>query len=98
MGIAALRLQMPVLLVNHSSLASLPRPDPDKYWSAFYQKLPGTNGLISVSAIGYSADGNHGVLMVDVGCGGLCGNGYIVVVSRERGEWHIARIENTWVS
>jgi hypothetical protein len=97
-GIARLRLRMPVLLLSRSHLASLPREDPDKYWSEFYQRFPGTNGLTSVSAIGYSGDGNLGVLMVDVGCGSLCGNGYIVVVRRERGEWHIAHIQNTWVS
>ena len=97
-GIAGLRLRMPVMLLGHSALDSLPRPDPDKYWAEFYRKFPNTNGLISLSAIGYSAGGNLGVLMVDVGCGGLCGNGYIVVVKQQRGQWHIARIENTWVS
>jgi len=97
-GIASVRLRMPVLLLGRSSLDPLPRPDPDKYWTAFYEKFPGTNGLISLSAVGYSADGNRGVLMVDVGCGGLCGNGYIVVVTRERDEWRIAHIQNTWVS
>ena len=97
-GIASLRLRMPVLLLGHSSLDPLPRPNPDKYWTAFYEKFPGTNGLISLSAVGYSADGNRGVLMVDVGCGGLCGNGYIVVVTREGDGWRIAHIENTWVS
>ena len=96
--IAGLRLRMPVLLLGHSSLDSLPRPDPDKYWTEFYRRFPNTNGLISLSPIGYSASGNLGVLMVDVGCGGLCGNGYIVVVKRERDKWHIAHIENTWVS
>jgi hypothetical protein len=97
-AVTRLRLRMPVLLLGRSSLASLPREDPDKYWSEFYRRFPGTNGLISVSGIGYSADGNLGVLMVDMGCGGLCGSGYIVVVRREHGEWHIAHIQNTWIS
>ena len=97
-GIAAVRLRMPVLLLDRGALAPLPREDPDKYWTEFYQRFPGTNGLISLSAIGYNADGNLGVLMVDVGCGSLCGNGYIVVAKRERGKWYLATIQNTWVS
>ena len=97
-SIAVLHLRMPVILLGHSSLDSLPRPDPDEYWTEFYRRFPNTNGLISLSAIGYSASGTIGVLMVDVGCGSLCGNGYIVVVKRDRDKWHIAHIENTWVS
>src|SRR2546423_9068710 len=83
-GITMLRLRMPVLLLDRRALASLPREDPEKYWTEFYKQFPGTSGLISLSAIGYSADGERGVLMVDVGCGGLCGNGYIVVAKRDR--------------
>jgi hypothetical protein len=97
-GLSTLRLRMPVLLVDRRALAPLPRADPDKYWTEFYQRFPDTNGLISLSAIGYNADGNLGVLMVDVGCGGLCGNGYIVVAKRESGKWYLATILNTWVS
>lgn len=97
-GLSSLRLRMPVLLLDRRALALLPRADPEKYWTEFYQRFPDTNGLISLSAIGYSADGNLGVLMVDVGCGGLCGNGYIVVAKRESGKWHLATVRNTWVS
>ena len=97
-GISKLRLRMPVLLLDPNALISLPRQEPYRYWKEFYERFPGTSGLISLSAIGYNADGNLGVLMVDVGCGGLCGNGYIVVVKRENGRWHPATIQGTWIS
>ena len=97
-ALATLQLRIPVLLLNRSMLASLPREDPDKYWEQYYQRFPGASGIIELSAIGYSADGSAGVLMVDTGCGSLCGNGYIVVVKRDRGLWRLTKIENTWVS
>jgi hypothetical protein len=97
-GLARLRLRMPLLLLDRRALALLPREDPDKYWQEYYQRFPGASGIIELSAIGYSADGSAGVLMVDTGCGSLCGNGYIVVVKRDRGLWRLARIQNTWVS
>ncbi|HJQ55199.1 MAG TPA: hypothetical protein VJ825_15275 [Gemmatimonadaceae bacterium] len=97
-GIAGAHLPMPVLLVDSASIASLPRADIRRFWSEFYTRFPRTNGLIRVSAIGYSADHNRAALMVDVGCGGLCGNGYIVVVNRAQGRWRIANITGTWVS
>ncbi|HJQ11982.1 MAG TPA: hypothetical protein VJ840_13215 [Gemmatimonadaceae bacterium] len=89
---------MPVLLLNRGALSGLPREDPDKYWDEFYRRFPGTQGLTSLSAIGYSGDGNRAVLMVDTGCGGLCGMGFIVVVNRERGQWHVVNFKGTWVS
>ena len=97
-GIAGGRLRMPVLLADSASIAALPRADIRKFWSEFYTRFPRTNGLIRVSAIGYSADHNRAALMVDVGCGGLCGNGYIVVVERAQRRWRIANITGTWVS
>jgi hypothetical protein len=97
-GLTTVRLRMPLLLLDRRALASLPREDPDKYWREYYQRFPGVSGIIELSAIGYSADGSAGVLMVDTGCGSLCGNGYIVVVKRDRGLWRLARIQNTWVS
>jgi hypothetical protein len=89
---------MPVVLLDRAALAALSRDNPRRYWTEFDQRYPSTNGIISLSAIGYSADGNRAVLMVDVGCGELCGNGYIVVAKRERGKWYLAKIQNTWVS
>src|SRR5437667_10500580 len=83
-GLTTVRLRMPLLLLDHRALASLPREDPDKYWHEYYQRFPGASGIIELSAIGYSADGSTGDLMVDTGCGSLCGNVYIVVVKRDR--------------
>jgi hypothetical protein len=49
--ISSLRLRMPVLLLDRRALAALPREDPDKYWSEFYQRFPGISGLISLASI-----------------------------------------------
>jgi hypothetical protein len=91
-------LRMPVLMLGRAALAPLPREDPDKYWSMFYEHFPGTSGLISLSSIGYNSDGTRAVLMVDVGCGSLCGQGYIVVVQRDAAGWRLITIQTTWVS
>jgi hypothetical protein len=97
-ALGGFRLRSPLVLVDRLAIADLPRQDPDKYWAGFYERFPGTNGLTALSAVGYSASGDAAVLMVDVGCGSLCGNGYVVVVKLERGVWRIAKIEGTWVS
>jgi hypothetical protein len=42
--------------------------------------------------------GTIAVLIVDQGCGSLCGGGYNIVVKREGGRWRVLAIQQTWVS
>ena len=90
-------LSVHIVLVNDQTLSDLPQ-DAAKYWGEFYRRYPGSSGHIAFSAIGYSADGSLAVLMIDRGCGMLCGNGYIVSVRRSGGRWRIANIQGTWIS
>ncbi|HEX9218999.1 MAG TPA: hypothetical protein VF858_00795, partial [Gemmatimonadaceae bacterium] len=71
---------------------------PEPYWSEFYRRYPGSNGSISFSSIGYSADGNVALLVVEQGCGSFCDTLSNVVVKRERGRWHVAVIRITEMS
>jgi hypothetical protein len=91
-------LPIPIALVNNQTLRALPREDADRYWSQFYELYPGSNGHIGVSAIGYSAHGDVAILMVGIGCGSLCGGGYMVSLRRSGATWRIAVIQATWVS
>ena len=92
------KLAVPIVFVSSETLKTLPQTDADKYWEEFYRRYPGSSGHIAFSAIGYSADGSLAVLMIDRGCGGLCGHGYIVSVRRSGGKWRVASIQGTWVS
>jgi hypothetical protein len=93
-----LPLRIPVTLVDRQTLSSLPQRDPERYWSEFYEKYPGSDGLIEVSTIGYGPNGDFAILLVDRGCGSLCGHGYIVALRRVAGVWRIASIQQTWIS
>jgi len=93
-----LGLRVPIAFANQETLNSFPRQDPEKYWAQFYQKYPGSNGVIELSAIGYSPGQDRAIVRVDQGCGMLCGNGYIVALRRAGGVWRIAAVQQTWVS
>jgi hypothetical protein len=96
--LTGLGLRVPVVLVTSESLRVLPGEDPEKYWSRFYQRFPHSDGSISLSAIGYNAKGDAAILMVEHGCGSLCGSGSIVVVRRDGGRWHLVSNTNLWMS
>jgi hypothetical protein len=96
--LSTLGLRLPVVLINADSLKGLSGSNPDKFWSGFYNKYPGARGTISLHSIGYGAKGTIAVLIVDQGCGSLCGGGYNIVVKREGGRWRVLAIQQTWVS
>ncbi len=86
-------LSVPIVLVSRQTLQSFLHNGPEPYWSEFYRRYPGSNGSISFSSIGYSADGNVALLVVEQSCGSLCGALSSVVVKRERGRWRVGVIQ-----
>src|SRR5450759_985565 len=88
-------ISVPIVLVSRETLQSFLHNGPEPYWSEFYRRYPGSHGDISFSSIGYNADGNVALLVVDQGCGSFCGALSNVVVTRERGRWHVAVIRIT---
>jgi hypothetical protein len=91
--LASLDFSVPIVLVSRRTLQSFLHNGPEPYWSEFYRRYPGSNGSISFSSIGYTVDGNVAVLVVEHGCGSLCGTLSNVVVKRERGRWRVAVIQ-----
>jgi hypothetical protein len=97
--------RVPVTLVTRADIASLPdgvdlHPnEPMRFWRAFHQRYPDSSGLISLSRVGFNAARTQAVLNVDRGCGGLCGDGTILLLARDAaGRWRVAATRGTWVS
>ena len=91
--LSAADLSVPVVLVSGQTLQSFLQNGPEPYWEEFYRRYPGSNGSISFSSIGYNTDGSLAVLVVDQGCGSLCGALSNVVVKRALGRWHVTLIQ-----
>ena len=102
-------LRPDLILVSDSTIAQVraradslrqtgegPRGSADAYWRAFYERFPESYGGTSVSAIGYS--GNRAMMMVEHGCGSLCGSGHLVILRRVDDKWRIEVMRMMWVS
>lgn len=89
--------RLPVRLVSRTSLDSIFRAKGDG-WRRFYTRFPGSSGTISLSRVGFSADGTVAVLTVDHVCGFLCGEGHVVRLERRDGRWRVVDSQTTWVS
>lgn len=68
------------------------------WWKAFYEKYPGSSGLITFSNVGFNGDGTQALLYVGYSCGGLCGSGHYVLLAKNNGAWKIEKSVMTWIS
>jgi hypothetical protein len=105
------RLRSPIDFVADTALRqvqvradSLGRTQPDYprladgFWRAFYERFPRSFGATRISAVAYDRTGEKALVYVEHGCGGLCGEGKIVLLQLEGGTWRIRNMTMTWVS
>jgi hypothetical protein len=67
-------------------------------WGAYYKQFPGSQGILTFSRVGFSADGRQAFFYVSNRCGGLCGGGRYVVMENSNGRWIIGKEVEKWVS
>jgi hypothetical protein len=96
--------RVPMRVVSAATLDSLEQGGPDEngtlpFWGAFEKRFPNSYGLVSLSRVGFNAEATQAVVNVDHGCGGLCGEGTIVMLGRDpSGRWRIVDRRGTWIS
>jgi hypothetical protein len=67
-------------------------------WTAYYKRYPGSQGIATLSRVGFSADGTQALFYVSNHCGGLCGGGSYVVMEKRDGRWMIGTEIEMWIS
>jgi hypothetical protein len=68
------------------------------WWTDYYKKYPDSQGILSLSRVGFSPDGKQAVFFASNGCGGRCGTGAYVVMERTDSGWKVAKEILIWVS
>ncbi len=68
------------------------------FWPAYYKQFPGSQGLLTFSGVGFSADGTQAFFYFSNSCGGLCGTGHYAIMEKRDGRWVIQKEIEMWVS
>ena len=89
--VASLPTRVPSVPLTEADEAALPPGNPGSYWQGFYQRFPRSPGIVTFSAVGFSADGRSALVMVDTGCGGMCGHTYYYLLQYLGGRWTVIR-------
>ncbi len=76
----------------------LDKYDADNFFSEFYERYPDSNGLISVSSIGFDKAMNTALIHVIHSYGSLGANYYFIVLEKKNGTWGIVKRITTGLS
>jgi hypothetical protein len=81
------------IAVEHAGAADLATfrgaADPDEYWRRFYARYPDSPGLVRLSRVGFDQVHEQSLVFVYAICGGRCGTGRYVLLSRSGGQWEV---------
>ena len=72
--------------------------DADNFFGEFYEKYPDSNGLISVSRIGYDKARTTALIHVIHSYGTLGANYYFILLEKKAGSWGISKRISTTLS
>ena len=68
------------------------------WWEDFYKTFPDSRGYVQFTAPVYSGDRKHALIYVSHSCGGLCGTGWLIYLSKSNGRWEISARQMLWIS
>ena len=81
------------IAVEHAGAADLApfraAADPDEYWRRFYARYPDSPGLVRLSRVGFDRAREQALVFVYHICGGRCGTGGYVLLSRAGEQWEV---------
>lgn len=95
------KLDVPVkyVLIGSKDLEPLfPEGSVDRGWNRFYVKYTNSSGVIQFSNPGFNRDYTQSIVSTGRWCGGNCGSGYFLLLTKDGGVWKVKTKVGTWVS
>lgn len=72
--------------------------DPEAGWERFAARFPRADGVIRLSRVAFSTDGDWALMYYDVQCGLTCGGGSYLGLRRDGDTWRVVADVNLWAS
>ncbi len=83
-------------LLDLDELYSIPKGG--DWWGEYYKRFPGFQGVLTLSRVGFSAEGMQALFFLNNTCGGLCSTGMYVVMEKRDGHWVTGKRIEVWIS
>jgi hypothetical protein len=89
---------VPVHVISRRWWYAFRRDEGDEAWHRYYEKFPGSEGVIDFSPIGFSEGGTQAFVHVSRFFGFLAANGMAFLLEKTEQGWTIVGETTTWVS
>jgi hypothetical protein len=86
---ASFQLPIPYQLVDAKEIDKIFKNE--GWWTDYYKKYPGTQGILVLSRIGFSTDAKQALFYAVNSCGGKCGTETYVVMQRSDSGWKLQK-------
>ena len=67
-------------------------------WDTFYQKYPGSSGIVTLSKVGFNKEMNQALVIMGVQRGRVFGIGELYLLQKENNAWRIQKAAMLWIS
>lgn len=91
-------LKVKTVLISQKEVESVFSEHSMDGWGLIFEKYPESEGLITLSAVGFNPEMTQALVHVGIGCGGLCGVGSFFLLHKDNGLWKVQKKIMTWVS
>ncbi len=92
--VARLAPSLPTRTLTEAAVADLFRKNPDG-WAAFFREHPGSSGLVELSPVWLSGNGDSATTHIGRSCGEHCRNAWRVSARRMGSRWTVTDVQ--WV-
>ncbi len=70
----------------------------DQGWDRFYERFPGSQGIMTLSAVAFNAELTQALVYLGNQSYWLAGAGYYIVLAKENGLWVVKEQQMAWIS
>ncbi len=89
---------VPVVLISNEEVNAIFSQESEDGWELFYKKYPDSQGLMTLSAVGFNFAYTSAVVYMGNQSHWLAGAGYMIVLEKRDGKWVIIDQQMIWIS
>jgi hypothetical protein len=93
-----LELARPQVLLDRGEVKKIFERRDGYGWRIFYKRFPHSSGFLDFSRVGFNREGDQAFVYASRSCGGLCGEGWYVLLKKGSRGWLIEHKRMAWVS
>ena len=94
------QLKAAVILVSKDDVKAIFRPyvPLDEAWKVFHAKYPKASSIVNLSRVGFNKEKTQALVYYSYVCGGLCGQGQYLLLTKKDDKWVIEKEVMAWIS